>query len=65
MHHVATDAHHLIPWSEGGLTVVENGVILCWYHHRLIHAGEWRIEMIDAKPVTIPPEWMKRKPYFH
>jgi hypothetical protein len=61
----AAEVHHVIPWSEGGQTVVDNGVILCWYHHRLMHAGDWRIEMVDGKPVTIPPEWMKRKPYFH
>jgi hypothetical protein len=30
-----------------------------------MHAGEWRIEMVNGKPVTIPPDWMKRKPYFH
>jgi hypothetical protein len=61
----AAEVHHVIPWSEGGKTVVDNGVILCWYHHRLMHAGEWRIEMVNGKPVTIPPDWMKRKPYFH
>jgi hypothetical protein len=54
----------VIPWSEGGTTDVDNGVILCWYDHRKMHAGEWRIEMVNGKPVSIPPDWMKRKPYF-
>lgn len=60
----AAEVHHVIPWSEGGTTDVDNGVILCWYDHRKMHAGDWRIEMVDGKPVSIPPEWMKRKPYF-
>jgi hypothetical protein len=58
------EVHHVIPWSEGGTTDVDNGVILCWYDHRKMHAGEWRIEMVNGKPVSIPPDWMKRKPYF-
>jgi hypothetical protein len=61
----AAEVHHVVPWSEGGTTDVSNGVILCWYDHRKMHAGEWRMEMVDGKPVSIPPDWMKRKPYFH
>lgn len=60
----ACEVHHVIPWSEGGATDVSNGVILCWYDHHKMHAGEWRIEMVDGRPVSIPPAWLKRKPYF-
>ena len=38
------DVHHLIPWSEGGLTSLENLVLLCRHHHTLVHEGGWRIE---------------------
>jgi hypothetical protein len=29
-------AHHLIPWSEGGRTDQDNLIILCWYHHHVV-----------------------------
>ena len=38
------DIHHLIPWSEGGPTSLDNLVLLCRHHHTLIHEGGWRIE---------------------
>ena len=59
------EVHHVTPWSEGGRTEVGNGVILCWFDHRKMHAGDWKIVMVDGKPVSIPPDWMTRKPYFH
>ncbi|MGN7779661.1 DUF222 domain-containing protein, partial [Mycolicibacterium sp. 22603] len=33
------DAHHIQPWSAGGATSVDNGVLLCRLHHGLIHHG--------------------------
>ncbi len=59
------EVHHVLPWSEGGTTSVDNGVILCWFHHHLIHAGDWTITMVHGKPQTIPPPWLNRKPSFH
>ena len=38
------DVHHLIPWSQGGPTSLDNLVLLCRHHHTLIHEGGWRIE---------------------
>ena len=38
------DVHHLIPWSEGGPTSLDNLVLLCRHHHTLVHEGGWRIE---------------------
>ncbi len=43
-----TDAHHVHPWSTGGSTDVDNAVLLCRFHHRLVHDGGWRIEVNDA-----------------
>jgi hypothetical protein len=34
---VATEAHHMIPWSRGGRTDLSNLVIVCRPCHRLIH----------------------------
>ncbi len=29
-------AHHMIPWSQGGTTDPENLVTLCWFHHHIV-----------------------------
>jgi hypothetical protein len=34
------DIHHVIPWGEGGPTSVDNGRLLCRYHHTRAHLGE-------------------------
>lgn len=39
-----TEAHHADPWSRGGPTDVDNGVLLCRHHHLLLHNGGWRID---------------------
>jgi len=31
------DAHHLKPWSHGGTTDLDDGVLLCRHHHQAIH----------------------------
>ncbi len=36
-----TDAHHVVPWSAGGATDIANAVLLCRFHHRLVHEGGW------------------------
>lgn len=40
---VHTDAHHLIPWAQGGQSNLENGLLLCRHHHRAVHEGGWVI----------------------
>lgn len=41
------EAHHCIPWSEGGATDCDVGVLLCRFHHLSLHNNGWRI---DAEP---------------
>ena len=36
-------AHHIVHWEDGGPTVAANLVLLCPYHHRALHTGEFRI----------------------
>jgi hypothetical protein len=36
-------AHHLKHWAEGGATDLANLVLLCPFHHRLVHDGGWQI----------------------
>ena len=33
------DAHHIHHWADGGETAMENLVLLCRHHHRLVHEG--------------------------
>ncbi|AXK77447.1 HNH endonuclease [Mycolicibacterium neoaurum] len=50
------DAHHIHPWSDGGTTSVDNGVLLCRLHHTLIHHGGWQVYLgRDRHPWFIPP----------
>ena len=49
-------AHHVVSWVDGGPTTQSNGVLLCGYHHRLIHRGGWQVRPgLDGRPDFIPP----------
>ena len=37
------DAHHIHHWSAGGETSLDNLMLLCSTHHRLVHEGGYRI----------------------
>ena len=37
------DAHHITPWSVGGLTDIEGLALLCRRHHVLVHEGGLRL----------------------
>lgn len=39
-----TDAHHVTHWADGGSTSLDNCLLLCRHHHRLVHEGGWSIE---------------------
>lgn len=51
-------AHHVTPYSEGGATDVDNGVLLCAYHHHLLHRGEYRLRMTRGRPELQAPRWV-------
>lgn len=38
-------AHHVRWWSKGGDTDVRNGLLLCSYHHHLVHEGGWGLQV--------------------
>jgi len=42
--HRFVDGHHITHWARGGPTSVENLVLLCRHHHRLVHEGGYRLE---------------------
>lgn len=37
------EAHHVVHWASGGATDMDNLVLLCWFHHRLVHEGSWQL----------------------
>jgi hypothetical protein len=46
-----TAAHHVEHWAEGGETRLSNLMLLCAFHHRKVHEGEWRA-LYNAKDDT-------------
>jgi len=53
-----TEKHHVIPWSQGGLTDLNNLVLLCDFHHDRIDSHGWRVTMLDGVPWFVPPAWL-------
>jgi len=46
-------------WARNGHTKLDNGVLLCGHHHRLIHQGHWAVRTgRDRRPEFIPPVWI-------
>ena len=41
--HRFVDAHHLVHWAHGGATSLDNLVLLCRHHHRLVHEGGFSV----------------------
>ncbi|NLU82322.1 HNH endonuclease signature motif containing protein [Rhodococcus sp. HNM0569] len=52
-----TEAHHIVPWIDGGPTDLDNLVLLCGHHHRFLHHSKWRVEIHDddKMPWFTPP----------
>ena len=45
-----TDAHHVQHWADGGATRLDNLILLCRTHHRLLHEGGFRLRGIPERP---------------
>lgn len=44
------EAHHIVPWSEGGSTDPDNLVTLCWFHHHIVvHGMGYQIDVSVGK----------------
>lgn len=46
------DAHHIHHWSRGGETSLDNLVLLCRHHHRLMHEGGYEIVRGDNQELV-------------
>ena len=50
------EAHHITPWSQGGSTDIADGILLCRFHHMMIHNNGWAITREGAADYyLIPP----------
>ncbi len=54
------EAHHLMPWSRGGSTSIDNGVLLCSRHHHVIHHESWSVELRSGIPWFTAPAGRRR-----
>jgi hypothetical protein len=52
------EAHHVTEWENGGLTDIDNGLLLCSVHHHLLHATDFSMRMIDGMPHLLAPPWI-------
>lgn len=65
------EAHHILPWQEGGETSIENGALLCSRHHGLIHHSDWTMKLITGTPyftapyLVDPSQTPRRNTYHH
>ncbi|MCV2392705.1 DUF222 domain-containing protein [Actinotalea sp. M2MS4P-6] len=42
------EVHHVLSWLHLGETSVANGILLCWYHHDLVHRRGIRIARVGS-----------------
>jgi Domain of unknown function (DUF222)/HNH endonuclease len=50
------DGHHLVHWIAGGETNLDNCVLLCKRHHRMVHEGGWQlVRADDGRIVSVAP----------
>src|SRR5450759_5295382 len=48
--------HHIVAWSRGGPTHLSNLVLLCYFHHRLVHEGGWQVLQVGREFRFVPPD---------
>ena len=46
--HRFVDGHHIRHWLHGGRTALDNLLLLCTFHHRLVHEGGFTITLTDG-----------------
>jgi Domain of unknown function (DUF222)/HNH endonuclease len=47
------EAHHVRHWAHGGTSELDNLVELCWFHHRLVHEGGWKLRLDERGEVVV------------
>jgi Domain of unknown function (DUF222)/HNH endonuclease len=56
-------AHHIRWWERGGRTDLDNLILICGFHHRLVHEHGWRVRR-DAEGIVswFSPGGMPHRP---
>lgn len=52
------EIHHVDPAENGGPTHTDNGLLLCWFHHRSLGSSGWQFRMVDGVPQVKAPRWL-------
>ncbi|WP_309620067.1 DUF222 domain-containing protein [Salinibacterium sp.] len=53
--HYTLQAHHVIPDRDGGPTALDNGLLLCFWHHQQVDTGPWQYRMVAGLPYVRGP----------
>ncbi len=54
--------HHIRHWANGGPTNLNNLVLMCAHHHRLLHRSGWEVRIAaDGLPEFLPPAFIDRR----
>jgi hypothetical protein len=64
---VYCEAHHMVPYSQGGPTDINGMTLLCGFHHGWHDRNGWQAVLLGGLPAWIPPESVDREqePIFH
>jgi hypothetical protein len=56
------ETHHVDEWVSDdhppGRTDIDNGVLLCHFHHSHLHKAAWKLIMRRGVPYLVPPRWI-------
>jgi hypothetical protein len=50
------EAHHVVHWTDGGPTDVDNLLLLCWRHHHAVHEGGFRMAFASGALTVWRPD---------
>ncbi|HEX8496430.1 MAG TPA: DUF222 domain-containing protein [Actinomycetales bacterium] len=50
------DGHHIRHWADGGDTALDNLVLLCGFHHDVIHHNAWTVTIENGRPKFRAPD---------
>ena len=55
---ILSEIHHVNPAGHGGPTHTDNGIVLCWFHHRMLGSSGWEFRMAGGLPEVKYPPWL-------
>lgn len=59
------ELHHVRDHALGGATHVDNGVLLCWEHHRYLDSNGYAVRMTSGVPEVQLPRWIDPSRSWH